>query len=374
MDLYIKNTNLKTIGIIDKYISLLWVKRYFTCGEFELYLPATAENIALLRIGYYICRQDDGATMIIESHEIKTDVENGNFLTVSGRSLESILARRIVWKQTSIADTVQSVIYTLIAQNATSPIIAERRITQLYLDTPPLADTVKINKQITGDNLLDAVVELCTAYNIGWRIILTDDNRFKFSLYRGVDRSYNQTENTWVIFSPEFDNLINSSYKRDTAKYANVALVAGEGEGAERKTQTVGGASGLNRYEIFVDERNASTNSGKITNAEYLTMLAEKGAEKLAEHTVTEAFDGEVETRRSYIYRQDWNLGDIVQIENELGVKANSRIIEVVESDDINGYSVVPTFATWETSRIILADSAGYILRDSDGYVLIAKG
>lgn len=45
MDLYVLNKNLETTGVIDAYESLIWTPRYYTYGDFELYLPATDYNI-----------------------------------------------------------------------------------------------------------------------------------------------------------------------------------------------------------------------------------------------------------------------------------------------------------------------------------------
>ena len=71
----------------------------------------------------------------------------------------------------------------------------------------------------------------------------------------------------------------------------------------------------------------------------------ERGYEKLSETAMTQAFDGEVSMNVNYQYRKDYQLGDIVTIENERwGISINSRIIEVMESEDENGYIVTPTF------------------------------
>ena len=55
-----------------------------------------------------------------------------------------------------------------------------------------------------------------------------------------------------------------------------------------------------------------------------------------------------MDSTRQYIVDEDFFLGDIVQIENEYGIQAQPRIIEIIESEDENGISVIPTFTTWE--------------------------
>lgn len=338
MELYILDKSLKTIDVIDTYSSIIWTKRYFACGDFELYLPVS--YIDVLVVGNYVYRLDDDKIMLIENIQISTDSENGNFLTVSGRSVECLLSRRIVWNQTTFSGTVENLIYKLIRENAIEPTDSNRKIPLLTIGTSQ-GFTEKIDKQITGTNLLDAIVDLCTTYQYGFKITL-ENGKFVFSLYKG-------NENSGVVFSPEFDNLINTTYKRDVSNFANVALVAGEGEGAARKTCSVGNASGLDRSEIYVDSRDLSTNTEEpITTEEYNAILATRGEEKLAEHTVTEGFEGNVEPSRTYTYKTDWDIGDVVTVVNEYGMTANPRIIEIIESEDENGTTIVPTFTTWE--------------------------
>ena len=88
--------------------------------------------------------------------------------------------------------------------------------------------------QTTGDNLLTKIEEICEAYNIGFKMPLRYGMLW-FEMYSGVDRSYNQNSNPWVIFSDDYDNLIDSEYVYSTSEYKNVFLIAGEGEGLDRK-------------------------------------------------------------------------------------------------------------------------------------------
>ena len=128
-----------------------------------------------------------------------------------------------------------------------SPSIADRKISNFVFvpSTDPKITSLKIDNQYTGDCLYDVVKGLCEENNIGFKIVLTDENKFAFSLYAGVDRSYEQTENPYVVFSPNFENIINSNYYSSRASFRNVTLVAGEGEGAARRTAIVGSAQGL---------------------------------------------------------------------------------------------------------------------------------
>lgn len=339
MDIYVLNKNLETIAIIDSYKSLIWTKRYYTYGDFELYMPADEELLNYLKEDYYLIRDDDDSVMIIEKIEITTNIEEGDFFIITGRSLESILARRIIWTQTNISTSNPvNGIYQFINDNAINPLSINRKISNLTFNSS-FSLSAALNIQRTGDNLMDVITEICTEFGIGFKVILQSD-RFVCSCYQGQE--------TNVIFSKEFDNLISSDYASDFTNYKNCGLVAGEGEGTARKTipiwNTSSEPSGLDRREVYIDARDMSTNEGEIVESEYMSKLSQRGKEKLNEFVATKSFASEIETRMTYQYKIDYNLGDIVNITNEFGITSKPRIIEIIESWDETGYSVIPTF------------------------------
>jgi hypothetical protein len=61
-----------------------------------------------------------------------------------------------------------------------------------------------------------------------------------------------------------------------------------------------------------------------------------------------EKFEGSIDPNGLYLINRDYFLGDLVQIENEAGIKAAPRITEIIYSEDSGGVSVVPTFSNWE--------------------------
>ena len=342
MDLYIKNREFETVDIIDTASSVIWREHGTSPGDFEIYIPVSEKSINALRYDYYVCRQDTDRVMIIKNIRISTDEEIGNFMIVTGPSLESILHRRIIWTQTRWDGLVEMGIRQLIYENLYSPIDDARRISNFKFGTLQ-GFTEKMNVQFTGDNLGEVVTELCNTYGICYKITL-QDGYFVFDLFKGTDRSYNQSENPYVVFSPQFENLQNSEYDFNSDNYKNVVLVAGEGEGLDRKTQAVGTASGLDRYEMYTDARSMSTNNGEISDAVYFEQLAEDGRLELQENTAVETFNGVVNYTTPYVYGIDYFLGDTVQVINEYGISGSPTIVETIECEDENGYTLIPTF------------------------------
>ena len=108
MELTLLDTSLDAIAVVDDYESLIWTDRYQEYGDFEIYTPVTADILNVIKQDYYLINRDSEHVMIVEKLLIKTDVETGNHITITGRSLESILKRRIVWGLRSLSGNLQN--------------------------------------------------------------------------------------------------------------------------------------------------------------------------------------------------------------------------------------------------------------------------
>lgn len=76
----------------------------------------------------------------------------------------------------------------------------------------------------------------------------------------------------------------------------------------------------------------------------YKMYLLQRGYEKMADYGEMVAFEGSVIPDVTFVYKEDYTLGDIVRVKNEFGITASARIVEVVEVMDDTGYSVQPKF------------------------------
>lgn len=345
MDLWIYDEDFTRLGIVDTASSIIWANRFRQCGDFEIYVPASAEIMELLQEDRLVGRSDDDMLCIVEKVLINEDQENGDYLTVTGRCIRSILDRRIIWDQTALSGTVENVMRRLVADAFISPAIPERKYDKLTLaEAHGYTDTVQV--QYTGDNLLEAIESLCAANNYGFKITL-QDGLLVLDFYKGADRSASQSKNPRVVFSEEYDNLTASEYTMDKTAYKSVALVAGEGEGSARRRTIVSrnvDQEGLHRRELFVDARDVSSNEGEITDEEYLAQLAERGRTAMSEAARVESMQGTVEALQMYAYKEDYFLGDTATAINRYGVQADTQVLEVVEVWDETGYTCTPTF------------------------------
>ena len=338
------NRSFQKIAIIDGYVSFIWATRYYESGDFQLQVPVDSVATQYFQMGYYIIRDDDENVGIIENIKIENTSTRKEVMTISGRFLSSLLGRRIIAIQTQVYGQVPSCVQKLINENAISPSISARQIPNLSFASEVVSSMV-MQAQYTGKNLLSTITEICKLYGIGFKTVLDQGDHFKFVLFEGEDRSYGQSENQYVVFSDEYDNLISAQYEESKKELVTDILIAGEGEGLDRKTLwvTKTAPTGIDRYEKYQDARNSSTNNGQIDDQTYYNELRGEALQNIT--TFTSAFTGKVDFS-NVKYKEDVNVGDIVTITNtKWGIHINSRLVEVIESVSESGaYSITPSF------------------------------
>ena len=133
MDFYVYNTDLNVVGIIDNYTSAIWALRYNDTGDFEIYIKSSPEILDVCKNGRYIVRKSDNTVMVIKSITQGESVENGDYITITGVSVESILSQRINWNTTILEGRAEECIYMLINENCIKPTDAARVIPNLKL-------------------------------------------------------------------------------------------------------------------------------------------------------------------------------------------------------------------------------------------------
>lgn len=356
MDIYVLDGLNGVADLISSYQSVIWNVQYFGQNDFQLVVNASTINVDILQPGAYLVRDidmDNGEfhnVMVIQNYKLDFDTEKGWLLTLSGKGLKNdLLKRRIVWAQTNLNGLAEVGIRQVITENVISPTNTARTIDDFVLDQINNFEET-IEQQLLGENIATWLEEICTKYGYGWDIYIKN-NQYVFKLYKGTDRTYDQSAVPPVVFSPEYDNLLSSSYNYNLESYKNAALVGGEGEGTAQRTATIGTATGLNRYETYIDGGSVSSNGQIITLETYTKMLEEYGQTQLDQTAYTESFSGDIDSVGLYVLNRDYFLGDLVQIENEKGIKAAPRIIEIIYAEDENGSSVVPTFSQWEVDN-----------------------
>ena len=356
-----ENTLMITLeAICDSFSSLLCDIEYYSCGVFEVYISANPRNIGIFQTGRIIGRDDDKEHFgLIESVQIETDTENGDYLIVSGRFLMCLLERRIIYPTLSFTTekTYAEIVQAAVTNNA---INAENRtIPGLALGTiSGSCWEQKTKLQVSYDNLMRWIYTVCEKIggtaNIRLSKINSEQYEMLLDLSEGADRSIMQDKNPHIIFSDGYTNLLSFTYSSDISVQRNFAYVLGKGEGEERKRTTYCDGdepSFFERYEVYVDakdmadEQQENGESKPISENEYIELLKERGKENIVQPLTASESQIAVQSTQ-FRYNTDYFVGDYVTVEHQrFGlIQPKMQLIGMIESFDQNGRSLTPTF------------------------------
>ena len=345
MNISVFDKDLNYIDEIDKFTSLQWVRKYHECGTFELHCPVTEHNIKTLVRGNPIWKKGSDEVGIIEYRNLAVGQTGDEELKLVGRFYTSVFDRRIIRATENHQNKFAELIMRSMVDNNCITTVNSRKLPILLGTLKSFAE--KTNYQNTYGNLLEELTKLSLTSDIGF-YVRTDLNANKhyFETFKGLDRSVNQSINSPVVFSRDYDNLYEQEYTDSDNDLKTTAIVAGEGEGAERTViEVLGDYTGINRRELFIDARDLQKEVDEVImpDAEYRNLLVQRGNEKLSEYKELKTFEGKIITN-NYIYKQDYDIGDIVTVlDKKWNVVVNTRITEITEIYENGKTEIVPT-------------------------------
>ena len=349
------------IALIDNACSVIWVRRYQKAGDFEVYVPATKELLGIVRQNeLFITREGDLANaMKIQKVELTTDPDEGDFLTITGKSAACIIGQRIVRSQYNLSGTAQACAYKILTDECIEPNKRRsdylwRKMDVLSIQTTELPVSTDFTMQYYGKNLLDVIEDICSVGGFGYKVEFTGTG-FVFSLYVGLDRTMGQTENERVIFSEEFENLGQCTYTYDNSDYCNAVLATGEGNGTAKVSvyyfnrEEVVESKGLCYYETTVNgsDISRSTSGGEMSEAEYTEKLRQLCKICLSKAKLQDDLCADIFPNNTGHY----DLGDRVSIVNRYGITGSATVTEITETEDESGFRIIPTLGEWSTEQ-----------------------
>lgn len=349
-----------SVSVIDTFDSAVWCRRYDSPGDFVLKIQASDELFDLVKNNTVLIRRpdvDDGTIMLVDNVKLDTSPDSGDFLTLSGESLEAALGRRVFMQKYNLRGSPDAVIYRALKDNilnywyfnSDDSHTADNRyryINFMDMDGYKRMGGDEIVAQLYGRSLLDITEEIAKSNDFGFKFrFVSSTGRAYFSCYRGVDRTINQKNTQQIVFNTDFAEFSKTSYLYDTTTYYNSALIGGEGYGLDRKdavfTSSKSVNAGLLNKEIFIDAHSLSSNTSGDTP--YTTLLISTAKDAVKAAKAEETFDTEVSWAQ-WKYRDDYDVGDIVTVGNNYGITGDATVAEVAETEDASGYYAVPGF------------------------------
>lgn len=355
MEVYILNEALQREVVVDRFESLVWAERYYKPGDFELTLQSTATYRNLFPLDTKLIVNNSTRVMMVDTVEDTVSDDGETLLKVSGRSIEAVLEGKTTFNAALPPMVPQSwkinghpheIIYEIMEYSSGLYGKSFFQTGSFYpADTIPYPDS-NTSVVVPVTSLYKVILEIAEVYGLGIRLVRNPENaKIYFNVYTGIDRSSAQSTSTPVIFDPQLNNILNSSYlqsRRGSTKFAHV-------------TNSVTGAQLV--YGDDVDWTTASANwftwQGSVVDTEsmnlnpsdpgYWPTLTTLGLEEIAKHRQVDILDGDVPSN-AYTYGSDYNLGDIVDMRNKEGFTNRVRIIEQILSDGPEGEKSYPTF------------------------------
>lgn len=358
MELYVYSSEMELQGIVEKIASLIWTRRYWSCGEFKLLVPFTEEHSRMLVKNNIIMKRGDDEAAQIRYVSITKNSQGLEEIEVQGKFLIAWIGKRIIKKQIITNDTTQNILYRIVRENVTNPADTARKIPDVSIATDD-EDTESGVIDYTSEQYTNAQLAAETAAKAAkLGIRMRTDARtgaHVFSVYEGRDLTEGNTAgNAPCIFSQEFDNIVEQEYTNSVENLKTTAFVGGEEkEGVARKVAEVGGsAAGLAREEVFINATDIvqeyEDDDGEqvtLTDTEYLALLSARGAEELEQYAETLSFGSKINTFANLIYRTDYDLGDRVTCVNKRwGIRIDVRITEIAETYQNNVEEIDITF------------------------------
>lgn len=400
--LWIFNENLRRVGLLRQYEMAQWSNKFRDIGTFFINARYVDENLFLLdkTKTYYVLlymsndktKSDSWNTLHnvfgkIEkvSKENDEDADYPSTIKIEGRLMPFLFSKRVIagtfdYKNMELIAYVTDLITRCFGKNTERYIdmnISYQKDNKVYEDT-------LITKQITGGQLWEEMSDYFEQYKLGIVIAPKINKTFELSsvygehlsglsnvagfevlIKTGVDRTRGSGLNT-VIFSKSLSNIKRASYSYNSESDMNVAYIAGEGEGAERKWYEIqkdseNKKSAWNREELWIDARDIQSegeDDTTLTDEEYDKLIEQRAYEKFQENAVMDEYSATVnEHNQRYVYMRDYDLGDWVTIQDrDLGIEIDAQIVEVTTTLQNNETINDITFEYGKANKIEIKD------------------
>ena len=304
MNLLIFSSDIEYLGDIplDKHvIEMTWKDCSRELGTFSFIVQPTESNRQALidmlvkENIVYIGEPRAGIIKTAIKRVTNSGVEQ---IEVGGKLSEEYIGRRIVWGKVNYeGKPVDTAMREMVANAVTAPSNKNRKISTVQLGTD-YSITDSVDYQDSYGNLLEDLYAIGKTTDYLFNLALDPaEKMFSFNVFKGVDRTVNQSDRDPVVFTRKLNNVISLEYTDSNVDYKNTALVGGHGEDTARVTKSVNDSNeGLGRHELFVDARDLSQtdeNGTAISDSSYEKLLAQRGLEKLEETPEYKTLDGQ---------------------------------------------------------------------------------
>ncbi|HDK7186733.1 TPA: siphovirus ReqiPepy6 Gp37-like family protein [Clostridium botulinum] len=331
------------LGVLDTYESFTNTRRFYNYGEFELRISANKPHVdKLIKNNLILLGKAYNKVGIVLHREFNYQQggENTDLLLIKGITLQGLTKRRRIVPPVgqdfdSCIGNQETIIKYFVDKNCINPLDSKRKIDNLIL----AEDKKRGNEDRwrgSYENLADKLQTIGEYSKLGWNISLDHkQKKFIFDVMQGRNLTVNQNTNPPVIFRSDFNNIFTRHYIESIINSSNVAYT-GTREDKDKIVLQIGEATGFERIETFVD-----------CNSDDAEEINQTGKAKLQEFKEIKTFNLDVNPLETFVYEKDYDLGDIVTIQDrKLKITMDSQITEIQEQYGKEGLKLKVTFGS----------------------------
>ena len=363
MEIFTLNkTDYKNGKVVNGIKTKLWVERYRSPGEFKFTGSPSEDLMTQLPLGSLISHVDSSDVMMVESHAIQEDKENGPELTISGRSLAAFFDYRVSTPSNagiyspSTGDATQYeflstyATWTQLVQLLQEQFSASAATWNVMIDIPShvirttitRTETLQTDKISRIGPLSKGVYDFLDFIGAGLKVERPNSSHsstLDFVVHEGVDKT------TLVRFDWALGDISSANYL-----WSNKTLYNGFRVRGKYYSSTVY-PSGLTGFDVrmkLIDAEDIDDDPTSMSGPQ-LTVLTNKlnarGYAEINRNKLTSIVDAKIATTAKSVYRRDYQIGDRVYVVGNYGVSSPMRVTEYAETEDESGESGFPTLS-----------------------------
>lgn len=331
--------NMGFVKPMSKYIFAQYEERFRDVGTFEIKAQMEDENLFLLdREKKYYVLFDFKVFGKITDISKDSDSEYDKIIEIKGSLSPYLFTKRVIRGTLNFTGQTYKYIETLVKTYITDVATTDPRymnISVVFDDEERLKQVCStIERQVTGGYLWDEMSEYLEKDRLGIEFypvmgtIQTNGaniTSWVLKISPGRDCTVGNTQqNEAILLSQTWNNINKTSYEINLKKQSDVAYLAGEGEGADRKwyevsrNDTVKQNTGFNRNELWVDARDVQStkeDGSTLTDEEYQQKITKRANEKMEENNISEVYESTMnKVDKRYVYGENIFLGDIATV------------------------------------------------------------